>query len=437
MPEQTEIKENAGMENPAENNARVAQQLKAQDISGQSTVTGDFGDATAALDKLAAQVVPKADEPKPDAPKPDAPKPDAPKPDAPKPDVVPDADPSARRAEELFKDSPSLPPNASPKSSEAFSSIKVKAAQEILAREREIEELKKQVESAKNPSPEQLQREKELEDHRLWRAKMDVDFDPKFKEFDKDISKQREFIYAQLLQSPAITKETIDQIKKYGGPDMINLTALFESVKDPTLQRLVEAKVADIAMAKYNKEQAVLSAKTNITQYLEERKTALSQETAKSRQETVTKLDEMLGRLDWFADKAAPATADPADRKQAEEHNQFLAGLRQQLSVAAQDDTPEMKAVLMTGMAQLFHLQRRVPGLESGLAAAQKELSEVKAKWEAVKSSSRSRLTESQAPAGGIARPREGIDVNARASDSLDAIARQVMEARAAAASGQ
>lgn len=200
---------------PAQHNAEIAAKQAAQDISGKPTVTGEFGEATDALDKLAAkvaekpkpgaQVEPKADAPKVDASKADAPKADAPKADAPKVDSPPPGpDPEAlKKAETFFKDSPKLPPGASPKSSEAFSSIKLKAAQEISAREAEIEKLKKQIEDAKKPSTEALEKEKELEELRSWRAKVDVDFDPKFKDFDKSIEQQREFIYAQLSKSPA------------------------------------------------------------------------------------------------------------------------------------------------------------------------------------------------------------------------------------------
>ena len=428
---------------PAKNNADVARKQADQDISGQPTVTGEFGNALDALDKLAAQVQPKPD-PEATPPKADdvpvlkaGDTPPPPKADAPPPPPAEDAQ-HVKRAEELFKDSPTLPANASPKSAEAFSKVKIKAAQEISALEAKLQEFEKQVEQSKAATPEQLQQQKELEELRQWRAKMDVDFDPKFKEFDKSISQQREFIYAQLAKSPAFTPETIEQIKKYGGPDNVNLAKLFEAARDPTLQRLVEAKVADIEMAKYNKTQAIESAKANITEFTKARETERVQATTASRQETVTNLDGMLGKLEWFVDKKPEASADAATKKEAEEHNKFLGDLKGQLSAALQDDTPQMRAILLTGMAQLFHVQRRIPALEAAIAAKDKELTEVRTKWEAVKNSSRSRLAESQAPAGGIAsQSPAGPNPNERASDALDRIAQTVMQQRASAAAGQ
>jgi hypothetical protein len=421
---------------PAKSNADIARKQADQDLAGKSTATGEFGEATDALDKLAALVQPKPDAPKPDAPKPDAPKPDAPKPDAPPPPPDEDAQ-HLKRAEDLFKDSPALPPNASPKSAEAFSAIKIRAAKEVALLEEKLQEIQKAAEQSKTPTPERLQEQKELEDLRQWRAKMDVDFDPKFKEYDKAIAQQRDFIYAQLAKSPAFTPQVIEQIKKVGGPDAVNLSKLFEAAGDPTLQRLVEAKVADIEMAKYNRDQAVLAAKSNVREYLTTREAELSKGNAETRQTTVTRLDSMLGSLEWFANKKAEAGADAAAKKEAEEHNKFLGDLKGQLAAAVQDDTPEMKAILLTGMAQLFHTQRRIPSLEAALAAKDKELSEVKTKWEAVKNSSRSRLAESQAPANGIQTPASGSNPFERASDALDRIAQTVMQQRASASAGQ
>jgi hypothetical protein len=442
MPQENTVKTDAVVD-PAENNAKVAAQLKAQDISGQSTATGEFGEATDALDKLASQVKPPEVTPKPDAapdPKPDATP--APKPDAtpaPKADAPAAPDPALlKRAEELFKDSPTLPPNASPKSSEAFSSIKLKSAQEISAREQQIEALKKQLEEAKSPSTEQLTKEKELEELRQWRAKLDVDYDPKFKEHDKGIEQSREFIYAQLAKNPAVTPEIIEQIKKYGGPDNINLVKLFESIKDPTLQRLVEAKVADIEMAKYNREQAVKSAKENVGQYLKERQEASTKAEVAKVQAVTANLTANLDKLEWLKTRDTAGVTDDNQKKEIEAHNKFVTELNEQIAVAVKDDSPEMRAVLITGMAQLFNLQRRVPSLEATLVAKDQALKDITAKWEAIKGASRSRLNESAAPAAGIPGSQKPNDnINVAPGDALDAIARQVMEKRAAAGSGQ
>jgi hypothetical protein len=437
----------------AAHNAEVARKVRDQDISGKPTATGEFGDAQTALDELASKVPehkpevvppvePKITEPKSGEPKtpeakptePKIPEPKSTEPGAPTPEEAA----INKRAEELFKSAPTLPPNASPKSAEAFSRIKIHAAQEISAREQEIEKLKQQVEAAKNPTTDQLEKDKELEELRQWRQKLDVDFDPKFKEHDKTISQQREFIYAQLSKSPVITPEVINQIKKYGGPDMIDMGKLLTSVKDPTIQRLVESKLADIEVAKYNREQAVTSAKTNLGQYLQERQTALAQAQTAELTATATALDGLLGKLDWFAEKPIVDGADEATKKEATEHNKFLTDLRTQVAEATKDNSPQMRAILITGMAQLFNLQRRVPALEAKLAASEKLAKEATDKYERIRNSSRSRLEESQAsPNGGAAPPKAGVDVNQRPGDALDDIARRVMEEKARVANNK
>jgi hypothetical protein len=438
MPDEVKPAAPQTSEQLAAHNAEVARKVAGQDILAQPTKTEEFGEATGALDALAAQVKPKEDglEPKPDAgePRPAAPKaPDAP---APKLDAPPQ--PTAeevalqKRADDLFKDSPGLPPNASPKSSESFAKIKVRAAQEISAREQEITALKEQIEKAKNPSTAQIEKEKELEELRQFRQKLDVDFDPKFKEHDKAIAQHREFIYAQLLKSPNITPAVIDQIKKYGGPDMVDMSKLFESVKDPTIKRLVESKVADIEMAKYNREQAVKDAKANLTQYQQARQTELGQQEDIQYKNAVQSADKILGNLDWIAEKPITAGMEEPAKKEATEHNEFVGTLKSQMITALKDNSPEMRGILVAGMAQLFNLQRRVPSLEARLVTAEKTAAEASAKYEAIRNSSRSRLSESQAPSGGIPNLKKDTDVNQRPGDALDAIAKRISEERAA-----
>src|ERR1035437_3297912 len=379
----------------AAHNAEVARKVAGQDILAQPTKTEEFGEASGPLDALAAQVKPKEDAPeaKPEAsePRPAAPKAaDAPKaPDAP-PQPTAEEVALQKRADDLFRDSPGLPPNASPKSSESFAKIKVRAAQEISAREQEIATLKEQIEKAKNPSTAQLEKEKELEDLRQFRQKLDVDFDPRFKEHDKAIAQHREFIYAQLLKSPNITPAVIDQIKKYGGPDMVDMSKLFESVKDPTIKRLVEAKVADIEMAKYNREQAVKDAKTNLAQYQQTRQTELGQQEEIQYKNAVQSADKILGGLDWIAEKPITAGMEEPAKKEAVDHNDFVGTLKAQMITALKDNSPEMRGILVAGMAQLFNLQRRIPSLEARLATAEKTAADASAKYEAIRISSRS-----------------------------------------------
>jgi hypothetical protein len=450
----------AGFVNPEKHNADVAQTLLKQDLVNTPAETGIAGDA---LDKLAADASKKAgSELPPGAHAPPEPTAEelaaTAQAEADAKEKAAAADPKAAEAQKkaediakaksesenaaresadkLFKDSPGLPPGSSPKASEAFSSIKIKAAQEISARESELEKLRKEKseleEKLKNPIPPEL--ESELKEHRTWRAKLDVDFDPKFKTFDKTVSDAQDFIYSQLSKSPVITPAILAEIKQYGGPENVNLGKLFDAIKDPTMQRLVESKVADIEMAKFQKEQAVKLAKDNVQQYVAERQKQF--ESSKNSHTTATqqRLEPMVKSLDWFAEKPVDPKADEPARKAAEDHNAFVKQTKEQLDAALKDDSAEMRAILLVGMAQLFQLQRTHSETKSRLDTAEKSLKEVTEKWEKIKSSSTSRLRESAAPSGGTASVKPKDSFTTHATDALDAIAKQVMEARAAKA---
>lgn len=444
-----------GFADPAKNNADVTAALLKQNAD---TLDVDVGPASDALDKLAEEAQKKADAAAAGTPPKVEPKPGATAEPPVEPANAPVNEPTeeekaaaakaaeeakakesetARQKEEadkIFKDSPSLPSGASPKSSEAFNAIKIKAAQEISARETELEKLRKEKaeleEKLKNPIPEDVT--KELEDHRNWRAKLDIDADPKFKEFDKTIAQTQEFIYAQLKKNSVITDAVIDKIKAHGGPENVKMDAIFEAIKDPVTQRLVESKIADIEMAKYNKDMAIRAAKDNVVQYREARSKAMVEGATQHNTVTKERLGVHLANLEWAKEKTVDAKADEATKKAAAEYNKFLDTTREQLNAALNDDSAEMRALLLAGMAQLFYERREHAGLKAELETAKKNLADITAKWEGIKKAS-GRLSAT-APTTPVTPPKPTTDVTARTEDALDAIAKQVMEKRSASA---
>lgn len=422
----------AAFPDPASHNAEIARKLAEQDAAGHSTAAkpGEFEEATTALDKLAAAV------PDPNAPKPgDDPAvkaaaekkaaEDAAAAEAKKAEDAKLAE-AAKKAEDVFKNVPELPQGTSPKASESFAAIKARAAQEISARDTQISDLNKQLaeltQRASTPTTEQIAKEKELEDLRIWRAKMDVDFDPKFKEFDSKVLQDQEFIYAQLRKSPAVTEAVIDEIKKYGGPEKTNLSRLFEQMKDPTLQRIVESKISDITMAQYQKDQALSATKQNVSQYLKERETAFRNAVTAHTTATQSELNRMLGALDWFKEKA-----------EDKEHTTFLENVKSQIAEALKDDSPQMRAILLTGFAQMCRLQEQQKSLTTRAETAEKELAAITEKYSKVKNASTSRLRESAAPpSGALPQPKPANVFTTPVADALDTLAKQVMDQRAA-----
>lgn len=345
-------------------------------------------------------------------------------------------DEELKKADDIFKDAQGLPQGASVKSHEAFSSIKIKAAQEISKLNSELETLRKETatlrESGTRPTPEIEQLKKEHEELKQWRAKMDVDFDPKFKEFDKETNDVREFIYAQLRKSSAITDKTIAEIKKFGGPDKIVMGPIFEAIKDPVTQRLVESKLADIELAKYKKEQAISQTKENVAQYMQAREQELAKTATATHEDTKKELDAMWNALDWTKPQTPKQGATEAEKKALENHNTFVTGMRKEIDAAMADNSPKMKATLLTAVAQLFNLQGVHDQLKTAHAALEKEATELRVYKTKIKDATRGRQQESQAAAAAasVAKPKDLF--NTHAADGLDAIAKQVMAERAA-----
>lgn len=463
-----DIEPGSGFPNPGDNNEKIAQQLIDQGNLTKTTKPEDLADTSSALDKLAQEKTSQTPEEKEAADKAAAEKAAADKAaadkaasdktdiekaagektEAEKAAEKAAADKAAAdkvvsdKADALFKDSPSLPPGASAKSTEAFASIKIRATQEISSRDQKIEDLQKQLqerdEKLKNPIPPELQNE--LKQLREWRAKLDVEVDPKFKEFDKSADSARDFIYAQLLKSPAIAKEDVEKIKKLGGPDMVNMSKVFEAIKDPTMQRLVETKLAEIETVKFNKEQAIKSAKDNIDKYLSERQSQFEKSAVEHNQATRQIVEDLTGRLSWFQLKKAEANADDATKKSVEEYNKFIEKTGKELQEALSDDSPQMRGVLLTGMAQLFFERREHAAEKATFDATKKENESLKAKVTELeekiskfKQSSISRMREGGAPPSGqLPTTKKEVDFSTPAIVALDDIAKQVMEEKRA-----
>lgn len=440
-----------GVADPKEHNEKVAEQLKQQDITNQPS---DLQGASDALDAL-VEVKKKEKEEAPDPTETQTPPAKTEAELAVEKKAKEEADAKAaevetakKRADEIFKDTPGLPPGASPKSSEAFATIKVKAAQEITARDAEIEKLRKrneELESAvKTTKPLTPEVEKEIEELRHFRTRLDVEADPKFKQFDKTVDSAREFIYAQLKKSPAITDDVIAEIKKYGGPDAVKLEKIFEAVKDPTLQRLVESKLAEIETAKFDKENAINTARADIKKYVEEREKSISESATVHNKVTADVFGKLRTSdgLKWLAERKADEKADEATKKAVAEHNEFVKVTNQQIEAAMSDDSPEMRAILLAGMAQLLYTQRvheqdkaKLSTIETdhkkvvdGLNA---KVTELEARIAKFKGASVTRLEQSGAPSTERIPTVKSGEIDIRpTTQALDDIARDIREKR-------
>jgi len=429
---------NPPQEDLAAKNAEVARKLAAQGAdSPENANKNEFSAAGGALDDLAKQAEEagkkKAEEAAAIPPKVE---PVEVKPaESGTPSAEPD--PIKQKAEEMFKESPTLPPNASPKSHEAFESIKVKAAQDISALNEKLEAVNKQLaefqRQSKDGNPEVLELRKQNQDLQARLAKLDVDVDPKFKTFDDKIKSTKDYVYDQLKQAGVVDDAVIKEMEKYGGPHKVKLEKVFEAIKgDEVLSSVVKAKVADLMATQYEKDKAIQQTKQNIEQYQKERGEFFQNASGNHTKAATALVDKMMGEFDWNKPVAVDDKMTPEQRKSAEETNKFLSETSAQVREALNDDSPEMRAILIAGTAQLFQLQRVHAATKAEAEGLRKQLGEATAKLEKIKNSSRSRLSESAAPPSGQM-PKPKVDVfTSRPGDALDALAKQVSDERAA-----
>lgn len=435
---------------PQAHNAEVAAKLAAQDAAGKSTALPDIAGVHAtenALDALVQAADPDAQTPPEPKPEDEAAKKAAEEAaaktraeaDKKAAEEAAGRDANAKRAEEIFKDSPGLPQGASTKSVEAFTSIKMKAAQEVSRLEQELEKTRAQVkaieEASKRPSPETEAKEKELKELREWRAKLDVDSDPKFKEFDQKVALKQEFIYSLLKKSPVVTDKVIEEIKSFGGPEKTNFSKLFEAMKDPTLQKLIENSLAEIEVSKFEKTRAVEAAKSNVEQWMTQRQQATEQERQGRSESVKTELNGLLGRVDWFKEKVPGDKATEAEKAEAKAHNELRTQLRNELAAVIDDDSPQTKAILLTGLAKLTWLQGVHDKTLKSLETTRAELAKANELLAKVKASSTSRLRESAAPVDGKLPAKPQDIFTTPATDALDKLAQQITDQRRAAGS--
>lgn len=442
MPEPiVEAKPDAGFPDAAKNNAEVAAKLAAQGADTLAPANDDTGSALDAMRqakedeaaKIASQtedddtvVVQKKEDVAPTL------QTDEEKAEATAAAEKTKADEAA--GSKIFEDI-ALPPKASPRSAEAFAAIKIRAAQELAKRDEDLAKAKAELEEALKTTKTALtpELEKEIADLRNFRARVDIEADPKFKEFDRKADGAAEFIYSRLKANGVITDEHIGQIKKYGGPANVNMEKIFEKIADPSLKRLVENKLTEIETTAFDKEQAIKKAKEDVQGYIAERTKETEQAAVAHQSATKSQLDGMMTNMKWLAPRTVEAGAKPEEKAAAETHNAFVKELQVEIGEALKDDSAQMRATLIAGTAQLLYLQQVHTASLQKTALLEKKLADAESFISKYKKASGSGLRESAAPPSGkLPDTKRGYDLNMPATQAIDDIARKVMEEKRA-----
>ena len=322
-------------------------------------------------------------------------------------------------------------PQLKGKSAEAFENIKRLANEKLVALQTERDIFEKQIkelnEKAGRLDPKV---EAELKDLREFRRKLDVEADPEFKKFDDESTSQTESIYSK-LSSVGVPEHTIEKIKSMGGVHKVQWDPILEKLPSQA-RRFIEVKLTQLEDLKDRKTAAIATAKKNSEEFLTQRAQAGEVAKKEYREKAATTLDSMLPKLDWFVEKKATDKSTEAEKASITEHNKLLTETKEAIKEAIDDDSPEMRAFLAVGLAQLMKLRA---DYSSATAAHKSEVEKLKAELaaantllEKVKKGSTNRLRDSAATVNGNPNPGAG-SINEKPADALDR-ARAEVEAR-------
>jgi hypothetical protein len=355
-----------------------------------------------------------------------------------KEDAVPadkkeDAAPADKKADpepdEL--DKVELPQNTKPKTGEAFSEVKRVAREKIsllATKTKELESKVAELESKTKDGGLTPELKTELEELRGFRAKMDVEADPAFKSFDIKATEVTESIYAKLMVGGA-TAPVIEKIKALGGINEVNWEPILKNLPDQ-IRRSIEAKLVEVEDLGEREAKAIAEAKDNAGKYLAEKQAQSSKQKEISTQKALAYGEKLLAETEWMKPKQVPSGATPAEKTKIEDYNKFLKDASVAVSEAAKDDSPEMRAALGLGVAELMKVRRdfaeHKSSSEAQIKELEKNLKEAQALLEKIKKGSTQRLRNT--PASDEPPTHKTTKVLESGADAIDRMAREAAD---------
>lgn len=338
-------------------------------------------------------------------------------------------EPAAPEPDEL--DRVELPPNAKAKSGEAFSEVKRVAREKISLLATKTTELESKVAELTEKTKDgglTPELKTELEELRGFRAKMDVEADPAFKSFDIKATEVTESIYAKLIAGGA-SQPVIDKIKALGGINEVSWEPLLKNLPEQ-IRRSIESKLVEVEDLGERKEKAIKEAKENAGKYLAERQQQTTKQKEISTQKALAYGEKLLAETDWMKPKPVPSGATPAEKTKIEDYNKFLKDASVAVSEAAKDDSPEMRAALGLGVAELMKVRRdfaeHKSSSEAQIKELKKNLEEAQALLEKIKKGSTQRLRNT--PASDEPATRKTTKELESGAEAIDRMAREAAE---------
>lgn len=329
---------------------------------------------------------------------------------------------AAAAAKETFADV-KLPEYTKPKAAEAFTKVKTLAKIEIDAAterattsEAKVKELEKKLADKPGLDP---ATEAELKELRAFRQKLDVEASPEFKEFDTRAKSNEESIFGK-LKTAGFPDEMIAKIKEIGVGE-VDWEPVFAKIP-PQVRRYIEAKLVENEDLGEKKTAAITAAKANAAEYLKTRDP--SQQGAALATATKAKVDEFAPSLDWLKDQQPTEKSTEDEKKAITAHNTFVKEIREDMAATVHDNSPETKAILIVGYAQLRRVRADFENFKADKAAEIEKLTGERDKaqnlLDRVKNKSTARLSGSAPEVKPGAETKKGVDLNEDTGSVLD-----------------
>jgi len=319
------------------------------------------------------------------------------------------------------------PAKLSPKASEAFENVKRLAKEKLAALQTERDELdKKYKELSEKSGRLDPKVEEELKELREFRRKLDVEADPEFQKYDVESTAQADSIYGKLL-GVGVAQATVDKIKAMGGIFKVQWDPILEKIPSQA-RRFIEVKLTQLEDLKEKKAAAITAAKKNSEEFLQKRAQSTEISKKEFRDHASKTLDTMIPKLDWFVEKKPTDKSTDAEKASIVEHNKLLTDTKEAVKEAMEDDSPEMRAFLAVGLAQLMKLRvdysSSLASHKSEVEKLTAELAAAKGLLEKVKRGSTNRLRDTTATTN--APNAVGQTINEKPADALDRLRAEV-----------
>jgi hypothetical protein len=217
----------------------------------------------------------------------------------------------------------------------------------------------------------------------------------------------------------------IAKFRELGGFHMSNYEDILEKLNNPQVTRLVQGKLDEIAVTQFERDRALNASKEDVQKYVEEKREQYNQSLTAHHEVTKKELEKIYTeKMPWLQDPNPPKTGDKNAQVIHDDTVKFNKNVRENMAIAASDDAPEMRAILIAGMGQLLYLKRQYGFLQAAFNKLEKDHKAASDELAKIKRASSNRLDKSIAPPNPET-PKPKMDLSSNGAEALDALRKE------------